>query len=72
MPLNMENCAATIIQSSKKIIGGLVLEIGKKKKHLSNSNAQTRIGIVGQLPGLLFGPDEYLAKNNVYDYLLQF
>ena len=31
MPLNMENCAATIKQSSKKIIGGLVLEIGKKK-----------------------------------------
>ena len=65
MPLNMENCAATIKQSSKRIIGGLVLEIGKK--NLSNSNAQTRIGIVGQLPGLLFGPDEYLAKKNVYN-----
>ena len=30
MPLNMENCAATMIQSSKKIIGGLVQEIGNE------------------------------------------
>ena len=49
----------------KKIIGGHVLE--KVKDHLSNSNAQTRVGIVGQLAGLSFGPDEYLAKKNVYN-----
>ena len=49
----------------KKIIDGHVLE--KVKRHLSNSNAQTRVGIVGQLAGLSFGPDEYLAKKNVYN-----
>ena len=30
-------------------------------KHLSNINAQTRVGIEGQLAGLWFGPDEYLV-----------
>ena len=31
-------------------------------KYLSNINAQTRVGIEGQLAGLWFGPDEYLVE----------
>ena len=31
-------------------------------KYLSNNNAQTRVGIEGQLAGLWFGPDEYLVE----------
>ena len=41
-------------------------------KYLSNNNAQTRVGIEGQLAGLRFGPDEYLVEKKACPYSLIF
>ena len=41
-------------------------------KYLSNNNAQTRVGIEGQLAGLWFGPDEYLVEKKGCPYSLIF
>ena len=50
---------------------GLVLR-KMVEKYLSNNNAQTRVGIEGQLAGLWFGPDEYLVEKKDCLYSLIF
>ena len=51
-----------VLQPRKKIMGLVLRKM--VDKYLSNNNAQTRVGIEGQLAGLWFGPDEYLVKKN--------